>query len=39
YLAKQMDKIDIPDKDVPFLQEKMLTMYANPLINYLAAVE
>lgn len=39
YLAKQIDKIELPDKDIPFLREKMLTMYANPLINYLAAVK
>lgn len=37
YLAGQLDKIDLPDKDIPFLREKILAMYANPLINYLAA--
>lgn len=37
YLNKQMDKIKLPEKDVPFLHEKMLLMYANPLMNYLAA--
>lgn len=37
YLAGQIAKIDLPDKDAPFLREKMLAMYANPLVNYLAA--
>lgn len=37
YLTGQLDKIDLPDKDIPFLRDKMLAMYANPLINYLAA--
>ena len=37
YLAAQMDKIDLPNKDVSFLRERMLTMYANPVRNYLAA--
>ena len=37
YLEKQIARIEIPNKDVPFLHEKMLLMYANPLKNYLAA--
>ncbi|KAA6344238.1 hypothetical protein EZS27_008131 [termite gut metagenome] len=37
YLKTQLDKIELPDKDIPFLRGKILTMYANPLINYLAA--
>ena len=37
YLRKQLDKIDLPQKDEPFLREKMLIMYANPLKNYLTA--
>lgn len=36
YLEKQLAKIDIPNKDIPFLREKLLLMYANPLTNYLA---
>lgn len=36
YLYKQMAKIDIPGKDEPFLREKMLGMYANPLRNHLS---
>ena len=34
YVDKQLARIDIPNKDLPFLREKMLLMYANPLINY-----
>ena len=37
YIAAQIDKIDLPEKDVAFLREMLLTMYANPLSNYLAA--
>ena len=36
YLQGQLDKIQLPDKDVAFLMERMLTMYANPLRNYLS---
>jgi len=38
YIAGQIEKIDLPEKDVAFLREKLLTMYANPLSNYLAAL-
>ena len=34
YLNGQLAKITIPDKDEPFLRERILTMYANPLINF-----
>ena len=37
YLQGQLDKITIPNKDEVFLRERILTMYANPLINYNAA--
>lgn len=37
YIAGQLAKIDIPNKDEAYLQERLLTMYANPLRNYLAA--
>lgn len=37
YLEKQLARIEIPNKDIPFLREKMLLMYANPLKNYLVA--
>ena len=37
YLVGQMAKIQLPDKDEAFLRERMLTMYANPVRNKLAA--
>ncbi|MGB4414943.1 MAG: 1-acyl-sn-glycerol-3-phosphate acyltransferase [Paludibacter sp.] len=37
YLEKQIQKIELADKDVDFLKKKLLEMYANPLINYLQA--
>ena len=37
YLAKQTEKIDLPEKDIDFLMRKMIEMYANPLKNYLIA--
>ena len=39
YVSTQIDKIDLPNKDIPFLEEKFWLMYANPLINYIAAKE
>ena len=39
YLQGQLAKIDIPDKDGEFLMERMLTMYANPARNHLAATQ
>lgn len=39
YLAGQLAKIDIPNKDEAFLRTMMLTMYANPLRNQLKAKE
>jgi len=39
YLSEQILKINIPKKDMAFLRERMLTMYANPLRNYLEAVK
>ena len=33
YLQGQLEKIRLPQKDEPFLRERMLTMYANPLKN------
>ena len=35
YLSGQLSKITLVNKDEPFLRERMLTMYANPLRNYL----
>ena len=37
YLQGQLNKIDIPNPDMAFLSERMLTMYANPARNFLAA--
>lgn len=37
YIAGQLAKIDLPNKDEAYLRERLLTMYANPLRNYLAA--
>jgi len=39
YLQGQLAKIKIPNKDEAFLRERMLTMYANPLRNYMIAHE
>lgn len=33
YIAGQIAKIDIPEKDEAFLRERLLTMYANPVSN------
>ena len=35
YLAGQLAKITLPNKDEAFLRERILTMYANPADNYL----
>ena len=39
YLAGQLAKITIPDKDEAFLRERMLTMYANPVRNKMKSYE
>ena len=39
YLTAQLAKVNLPDKDEAFLRERMLTMYANPLRNYLKAAK
>lgn len=33
YVEKQLGRISLPQKDEPFLREKLLLMYANPLRN------
>jgi hypothetical protein len=38
YLQKQLDKINMPDKDVDFLTEKLLEMYAYPVKNQLSVI-
>ena len=37
YLAGQMAKITLPNKDEAYLRERLLTMYANPVRNQLSA--
>ena len=39
YLQKQIEKIDIPDKDEAFLRTKILEMYSNPLKNHIENTE
>ena len=39
YLKKQIEKIDMPDKDFDYLRECMLIMYSNTLKNYLTITE
>ena len=39
YLEQQIAKVDLPNKDTAFLRHALLTMYANPLINYLKAAK
>lgn len=34
YLNTQLAKISLPNPDEPFLRERILTMYANPVFNY-----
>ena len=34
YLSGQLAKIQLPNKDETFLRERILTMYANPAVNY-----
>lgn len=37
YLQQRIALIDLPNKDEAFLRERLLTMYANPLINHVKA--
>ena len=39
YLQRQIEKIDLPDRDDEFCRARILEMYANPVKNYLAATE
>ena len=39
YLEQQIAKVDLPNKDTACLRHALLTMYANPLINYLKAAK
>jgi len=36
YIQRQSDMIDLPDKDIPFLTEKLIEMYAYPVKNFLS---
>lgn len=38
YVNTQVEKIDIPNKDIDFLKEKIIEMYANTLINHLSVL-
>ncbi len=37
YIQKQISKIDVPNKDADFLQNKLIEMYGNPVKNHLSA--
>jgi 1-acyl-sn-glycerol-3-phosphate acyltransferase len=39
YLQKQINKIDLPNKDEIFLRTKILEMYSNPLQNHMDNLE
>lgn len=39
YVQERLDMIQIENKDVPFLRERILTMYANPVYNKQKACE
>ena len=39
YIAGRIALIDLPEKDEDYLRERLLTMYANPAINQVAAQE
>jgi 1-acyl-sn-glycerol-3-phosphate acyltransferase len=39
YMQKQIDKIDLPNKDEVFLRTKILEMYSNPLKNHMNNIE
>lgn len=37
YLESRLEKATLPNPDTAFLRERLLTMYANPVFNYMAA--
>lgn len=39
YLQQQIAKVKVPNPDVAFLRERILTMYANPTRNYITATK
>ena len=34
YIDKQIEKIQIPEKDIEYLKTRLFEMYANPLVNF-----
>ena len=39
YFRQRIAMVDLPDKDEAFLREKLLTMYANPVLNQEKAMQ
>ncbi len=39
YIDSRIAKIDLTDADIPFLRERILTMYANPAINQASVLQ
>lgn len=39
YLQQRIELVNLPEKDEAFLRQCLLTMYANPVINHLKALE
>ncbi len=39
YMQKKLDLIDLPNKDIAYLSEKLMEMYAFPVKNYLSVNE
>lgn len=39
YIHQQIERVDLPNADITFLERKLLEMYSNPLYNYLKAAE
>lgn len=39
YINAQLDKVTLPQPDMPFLRERILTMYANPVWNWAKTLE
>ena len=39
YVEGQLAKVSLPSPDLPFLRERILTMYANPVTNKAQALE
>lgn len=39
YLQKKLALVTLPNPDIPFLTERMLTMYANPVFNQQATLQ